>query len=353
MYIINKFNNKNSVRIYTKKGEKKRMKKLVKVFCAALLTVSMAGMAGCTSKGESKDEKVIIYSNADDEAVAAMKTALDNNGYKDQYLFQTFGTSELGGKLLAEGKDIEADIVTMSSFYLDSAQNQNQMFKKLDYTLPTLETYTDFYNPITAQEGAIIVNTEVLKENNLPLPSSIKDLAKPEYKGFISVTDIKSSSTAWLLIQAIVSEYGEEGAKEVLKGIYANAGDHIEESGSAPLKKVRAGEVAIGFGLRHQAVADKASGLPIDYVDPSEGTFTLTESVAVVDKGEKTNSKAMEMSKVMVEKARPDLLNTYPVALYEGEKQDNANKSKNEKVFKEPLTAELLKKHQDLSESAK
>ena len=69
-----------------------------------------------------------------------------------------------------------------------------------------------------------------------------------------------------------------------MRGIYDNAGDHIEESGSAPLKKVRAGEVAIGFGLRHQAVADKESGLPIDYVDPSEGTFTLTESVAVVDK---------------------------------------------------------------------
>ena len=37
-------------------------------------------------------------------------------------MFQTFGTSELGGKLLAEGADIEADLVTMSSFYLDSAQ---------------------------------------------------------------------------------------------------------------------------------------------------------------------------------------------------------------------------------------
>ena len=32
-----------------------------------------------------------------------MKAALDNNGYKDQYIFQTFGTSELGGKILAEG----------------------------------------------------------------------------------------------------------------------------------------------------------------------------------------------------------------------------------------------------------
>lgn len=82
------------------------------------------------------------------------------------------------------------------------------------------------------------------------MPTSLKDLANPEYEGQIAVTDIASSSTAWLLIQGLVSEYGEDGAKDVLKDIYKNAGDHIEESGSGPLKLVRAGEVAIGFGLR-------------------------------------------------------------------------------------------------------
>lgn len=58
------------------------------------------------------------------------------------------------------------------------------------------------------------------------------------------------------------------------------------------MKKVRLGEVAIGFGLRHQAVKDKQDGLPIDFVEPSEGTYTLTESLAVIDKGEKTNPEA-------------------------------------------------------------
>ena len=103
------------------------------------------------------------------------------------------------------------------------------------------------------------------------------------------MTDIQSSSTAWLLIQALVSEYGEEEAKDILADIYENAGAHIEDSGSGPIKKVRAGEVAIGFGLRHQAVADKEEELPIDYVDPEEGNFTLTESVAVVNNKDEKN----------------------------------------------------------------
>ena len=56
------------------------------------------------SQGNEGEEKVVIYSNADDEAVECMKAALDENGYKGQYILQTFGTSELGGKLLAEGE---------------------------------------------------------------------------------------------------------------------------------------------------------------------------------------------------------------------------------------------------------
>ena len=340
------------------KKEKNKMKKtkgfrkVITAGLAGVLALSAIVTGGCGAK-TAESQKVVIYSNADDEAVDAMKAALDNNGYKDQYIFQTFGTSELGGKILAEGKNIEADMITMSTFYVESAQDQNQMFKDLAFDVKTLDEFPSYCAPITAQEGTIIVNTELMQENNLTMPTSLKDLAKPEYKGMISVTDIASSSTAWLLIQGLISAYGEDGAKEVLKDIYENAGDHIEESGSGPLKLVRAGEVAIGFGLRQQAVADKAAGLPIDYVDPAEGNFTLTESVAVIDKGDKSNEKAMEMAQCIIENGRQALLENYPIALYEGETVDDAEKSGNPQTFPEKLTVDLLKQHQALSEECK
>lgn len=206
---------------------------------------------------------------------------------------------------------------------------------------------------ITAQEGTLIVNTEQMEAENLDMPKSIKDLANPEYKGKIAVTDITSSSTAWLLIQGLISEYGEEEAKEILTDIYANAGDHLEESGSGPLKLVRAGEVAIGFGLRQQAVADKEKGLPVDYIDPEEGNFTLTESVAVVNKSEEKNAKAMEMAECIIKNGREELLKSYLIPLYEGESVPETEKSGNPKTFPEKLTVDLLKKHQELSESCK
>ena len=338
-----------------------KQKRTLALLLTGVMTLSALAMTGCgggteetAEGGAASGEQVIIYSNADDEAVEAMKATLDANGYANQYMFQTFGTSELGGKVLAEGTNIEADLITLSTFYVDSAQEQQNMFQDLNFTYKLLDGSEKTYcAPITSQEGAIIVNTEMLAENNLPMPTCLKDLTNPVYKDMISVTDIKSSSTAWLLIQALVSEYGEEGAKEVLTGIYENAGPHIESSGSAPLKKVRAGEVAIGFGLRQQAVADKAEGLPIDYVDPMEGSFSLTESVAVVDKGDATNPLAQEMAQCIIEKGRSELQKYYPNALYEGETTSSENASAYPKTFAEPLTVELLESHQALSESCK
>ena len=323
-----------------------------KKYLALGTALTLTLLAGCGSSG-SGDDQIVIYSNADEEAVTAMENALDAGGYEGKYIVQTYGTSELGGKLLAEGTNLEADLVTMSTFYLQSAQEQNNMFLPLDFEVNTLEEVPDYTAPITSQEGAIILNTELMASENLPTPTCLKDLADPVYAGQVAVTDIQSSSTAWLLIQALVDAYGEDGAEETLAAIYDNCGAHIETSGSGPLKLCRAGEVAIGFGLRHQAVADKADGLPIDYVDPTEGNFSLTESVAVLDKGEDTNPLAMEMARCIIENGRAELIQTYPNPLYEGETADPANQSAYPRVFDEPLTFELFQAHQQLSESAK
>ena len=336
-----------------KTASRSRMRRTAAACAAGCLVLTLGAFTVYSGGGGSGGEQVIIYTNADDEAVEAIRRTLDSCGYSGEYLLQSFGTSELGGKLLAEDTRIEADLVTMSSFYLTSAQEQNEMFADLDFTAPTLQETPAYYKPVTCQEGALIVNTRVMEEEGLPMPDSIADLADPVYKNRISVTDIKSSSTAWLMIQALVRAYGEEGAAEVLTGIYKNAGPHIEDSGSGPIKKVRSGEVAIGFGLRHQAVEDRESGMPVDYIDPTEGNFSLTESVAVIDKGEKTNPRAMEMAECIVRNGRQELLQIYPNPLYEGETAEGFNRSAYPRTFPEPLTAELLERHQELSESCR
>ena len=97
----------------------------------------------------------------------------------------------------------------------------------------------------------------------------------------------------------------------------------------------------------------KRQGLPIDYVDPAEGNFSLTESVAVLEKGEKTNPLAMEMAECLIKNGRSLLIETYPLPIYEGEKSEPSNTSANPRVFPERLTVELLEKHKQISENSK
>lgn len=333
-----------------KESENTKTNKLAKLSILIVLVISI--ILGFV-KFTNKNDEVIIYSNGDDEAITAIKNTLDNNGYKGQYILQSLGTSELGGKLLAEGKDIEADLITMSSYYIDTAQEQNNMFLDLTFETNALTKYSSYYTPITCQEGAIIVNTEVLKANNLEVPTSLKDLTKDEYKNLISIPDITGSSTGWLLVQAIISEYGEDEGREVFSKIIENCGPHLESSGSASIKKVRSGEVGIAFGLRHQAVRDKESGLPINYIDPVEGNFSLTESIAVVNKDAEKNKLAMEMAECIIKNGRKELIKTYPNPIYEGEVLSSEISSKYPKIFEYKLTVDLLKKHQKFSEGCK
>lgn len=337
-------------------GEGKYMFKRMQGIWLFLIVGCLAlALVGCNQAGAAPDgaKKVAIVTNGDEEAVAAMETALKGAGYEGQYIVQSLGTSELGGKLIAEGDKIEADLVTMSSYFLETAQEKHQMFKDLTFTTHALEEYPAYHTPFLANTGALFVNTEVLKEKGLPTPTSIKDLTKPGFKGLVSIPNMMDSSTGWLLIQAILAEYGEVEGKVFLRDLLTNVGPHLESSGSGPLKKVQAGEVAAGFGLRHQAVLAQEQGAPIDYIDPIEGNFSLIESIAVVKKEEQTTKLAMEMAEVILQDGRKDLLTDYPVALYEGETVSDVHKPAHTKKFAEALSVELLKQHQEFFQSAK
>ena len=155
-------NNENS-------GESVKMNKIAKNLLLCLILIAMAaGLSGCggaaqdktSTPGAAPAKKVVIYTNADKEAADAMEKSLKEAGYEGKYVLQTLGTSELGGKLMAEGDKIEANLVTMSSYFLDSAQNKYKMFADLTFETKALNTYPSYYAPILANTGAIFVNTE-------------------------------------------------------------------------------------------------------------------------------------------------------------------------------------------------
>jgi len=128
----------------------------------------------------------------------------------------------------------------------------------------------------------MLYNTEVLKEKNLPAPACWRDLAKPEYKGEITVSNPQSSGTAYTQLATLVQLFGEDEAFKLLAEIGANVNQNTK-SGSAPGKMAARGETTIAVGFMHDMVNLKKQGFPVEIVSPCEGTGYEVGAVSVIN----------------------------------------------------------------------
>lgn len=132
------------------------MKKVFKTIITIILLISIIFIfIGCSNQEDKNQGKIIIYTNGDEEAIEAMESALNSEGYDDRYILQAYGTSELGGRIIAEGDSIDANIITMSSYFIESAQEKNNMFLDLTFDNNSLEDYPSYYAPILAITGSL------------------------------------------------------------------------------------------------------------------------------------------------------------------------------------------------------
>lgn len=141
----------------------------------------------------------------------------------------------------------------------------------------------------------MLYNKDVLAEKKLPAPACWKDLAKPDYKGEVTVSNPQSSGTAYTQLATIVQLFGEDEAFKLLADIGANVNQHTK-SGSAPGKMAARGETTIAVGFMHDMVNLKKQGFPVEIVSPCEGTGYEVGAVSVIN-----GTRNMEAAKKWVE----------------------------------------------------
>lgn len=248
------------------------MRKITPVLMIALICFVFTAPAW--SKG-----RLVVYCSNEPFACQAVVDRFSEK-YDVKVQMTRSGSGSTYAKILAEKENPKGDVWYAGTLDPHSQAGVNGLLES--YQSPMLkEIGKPFQNPATSKQhhtagvyaGVLgySVNTDVLKEKNLPMPRSWADLTKPEYKGLIQIASPQSSGTAYTTLATIVQLWGEEQAFDYLAQLHKNIGQYTK-SGSAPGKSAARGECMIGIGFLHDHALQKVNGFPLELVVPSEGT---------------------------------------------------------------------------------
>ena len=115
------------------------------------------------------------------------------------------------------------------------------------------------------------VNEGLLKKLGKPMPQTWDDLAKPDYKGLVAVSNPNTAGTAYTALVTLLLLKGEEKGWDYLARLHKNISQYTK-SGSAAGQLAGRGEAAIGIVFLHDAVMYAEEGFPVKPVAPADGT---------------------------------------------------------------------------------
>lgn len=293
------------------------MKKLF-VSMLLLLGIGATMLTGCGNTSN----RVVIYTAAEEERIEYLQKEMNAKFPQYEIVFQSIGTGALVSKLQAEGKSTECDIfydleATNAEIILNGNSDLFYDLSEYDFSIydSSVTEYTKNHHKYAVNgktDGTIIVNKKVLQQNGCDVPATYDDLLKPEYKGLITMPSPKSSGTGYAFYNGLVSSMGESAALSYFGSLDANIKEYTT-SGSAPIKAVNKGEVAIGVGLLWQCVdyANKNSDLEVVFLN-NEASYNLFTMGIISGKEKKESVKNVfdylynELNKVQCEKFNPD-----------------------------------------------
>jgi iron(III) transport system substrate-binding protein len=225
----------------------------------ALVVIALAALAGCgssasrashpaaTSVGGAPvlDGNITLYSGQHEQTVDSLVKAFEQEaGVKVSVRSADEGT--LANQMLQEGSDTPADVFFAENPPALNVLDEHHLLAK---TLPsTLAKVDTAYSPTTgdwvgvsARAVALGYNTGQVKEANLP--TSVLDLAKPEWKGKVGLAPAETDFQP--VITAIIKQRGLDAATTWLKGLKNNA--KLYDDNEAVVAAINRGKVETGL----------------------------------------------------------------------------------------------------------
>jgi len=319
------------------------MKKLSAILSLVLVSAFMMTLfSGC----DKKKEKIVIYTSSEDYRIEDMQKRLDDEFPKYEISIEYLSTGDHAARLLSEGKETECDI-TFDLEYSNMAKVADKGIladlSDYDHSIYVDElNVSKYYIPELRSSGAIIVNTDVLKEKGLDEPKNFQDLLKSEYKDLISMPNPKSSGTGYMFLKMLVNTWGEDEAFAYFDKLSANI-SQFTASGEGPVNALIQGEAAIGLGMTAQAVTEINNGSPLKILFFEEGAPFSTYGLSIIS-GKETRKPVKEVFDFLyntycyencekffpeqIYKDKPFTVKNYPTDIKYGDMKNNTGTEK-------------------------
>jgi len=149
------------------------------------------------------------------------------------------------------------------------------------------------YIPLYTGLHGFGVNEKILKEKNLPVPETWKELGDPKYKGLIAAPNPNTSGTGYVMMTTIIQIYGESQGFDLIKAIHRNIAQYTRSGGDPSLLTGR-GEVGIGVSFANDIVEGARKGFPVRFIGPKDGTGYEIGGISLV-KGAPNRANALKL----------------------------------------------------------
>lgn len=295
------------------------MKKLITAQALSLALCTL--LTGCSGSSGTAKETVQIYSSNYETEIAKELAYLEEK-FPDYEIHMTYLSSgKLAAKLLAEGEDTEIDIaMSLSSGYANQLKEAGRLLAfDTGMTYQSELTDTDhMVNPNGIWAGAIVVNTDLLKEKGLAEPTSYEDLLDPSYKDLIVMANPSSSATGYFFLLGTLNLFGEEKGWQY----WDKMRDQVmlfSETGSTPVTMVEKGEAAIGLGMDYQALQIVHESSPVKVLFAKEGSPYDYDTALLIKRKQEPSEAVINVLKEITSAEGNAVFNNYNISVMDGE----------------------------------
>jgi iron(III) transport system substrate-binding protein len=266
---------------------------------SAAATLALAALA--TGAWAQKTE-LLVYTALETDQLKAYTESFQKTNPNIDLKFVRDSTGVITAKVLAEKANPQADVilgVSATSVAIFAAEGMLAPYSPVGFAALN-PMYSDSKRPPywvgqDVYAAVVCYNTVEGAKKGIPKPESWADLAKPVYKGQITMPNPASSGTGFLDVSGWLQSMGEAGGWKFMDQLDANVAQYTH-SGSKPCRQAGAGEFVVGISFDFRGNDVKTKGAPVELVFPKEGLGWDIEASAIM-----RNTKKMDAARKLMD----------------------------------------------------